>query len=201
MVRDDTPIGTRERLIGAMLELLRRKGFHGFGLSDLLARAEAPKGVLYYHFPGGKVELAIAAIEKDVSQIIAVLEQLRTRDPNPVQVMRLWLDHAQSRLEESGFERGCALGAIALESTAADLPLRQALNDGFDAIRSTLAGMLAGAGMTKEKAARFSTLIISAYEGALLQSRVAGSTGPARETLEALLHLIQMEMDRERRQA
>jgi TetR/AcrR family transcriptional repressor of lmrAB and yxaGH operons len=47
-----------------MLTALRTKGFHGVGLSELLAQAQAPKGVLYHHFPGGKTELAVAAIDQ-----------------------------------------------------------------------------------------------------------------------------------------
>ena len=55
------PNPTRERLIAAMSDLLERRGFHGVGLSELLAQAQAPKGVLYHHFPGGKTALMKAA--------------------------------------------------------------------------------------------------------------------------------------------
>lgn len=195
MAIHDQQMSTRDRLIVAMRDLLQCKGFYGIGLSDILARAQAPKGVMYHHFPGGKVELAIVAIQSAVDDIVSKLEQLRTTSDDPVQVLRTWLNHLQKRLSKSGYEQGCPLAAVALESTAEDRRLRQALNDGFTIIRSVLAGMLAEAGMTNEKAGSFSMLIVSAYEGALLQSRVASSAGPASETLELLLHLIQMEID------
>ncbi len=195
MKTDDTQMGTRQRLVAATSDLLQRKGLHGFGLSDVLAQARAPKGVLYHHFPGGKVELAIVAIQAAVSRIVLEFEQLQTTNQSPVQILRSWLDHSQKRLEKSGFEQGCPLAAVALESTAADHALRQALDEGFSAIRSVLSGILTGAGMTADKATRFSTLIISAYEGALLQSRIAGSAKPASETVELLLQLIQQEIE------
>jgi TetR/AcrR family transcriptional repressor of lmrAB and yxaGH operons len=201
MNTSDVKMGTRQRLIAAMSELLQRKGLQGVGLSDVLAQAQAPKGVLYHHFPGGKTELAISAIRSSVNRIVASIQFLRSTDQNVVQRLRTWLGQAQKRLEKSGFEQGCPLAAVALESTAADQELRQALEEGFGAIRSVLAGMLADAGMTTTDAARFSTLIVSAYEGALLQSRIAGSAKPARDTLDLLLRLIQLEIESPRKRS
>ena len=188
--------GTRQRLIAAMHDLLQRKGFHGVGINDVLALAQAPKGVMYHHFPGGKVELAVAAIQSAVENIIARLEQLQTSSQYTLQSLNIWMDHALKRLAKSGYERGCPLAAVALESTADDHLLRRTLNEGFCRIRSVLAEMLVDAGLTAERAGRFATLIVSAYEGALLQSRVADSVGPAGETLEMLMELIQVEINR-----
>ena len=195
MATQTQEIGTRQRLINAMQDLLQRKGFHGIGLSDVLAQAQAPKGVLYHHFPGGKVELAVVAIQSAVNNIISKLEQLRAMNESPLQVLSIWLDLAQKKLIKSGFQQGCPLATVALESTAEDRALRKTLDEGFNTIRSALAEMLAEAGMTTERASRFSTLIVSAYEGALLQSRVADSAKPAGDTLDLLLQLIQLEID------
>lgn len=188
-------MGTRQRLVAAMADLLQRKGLHGIGLSDVLAKAQAPKGVLYHHFPGGKVELAIAAIQHSISRIVMSLEHLQTTNQSVVQALRSWLGKSQKVLEKSGFEQGCPLATVGLESTATDQELRQALQEGFSALRSALARMLIEAGMRTARAAQFSTLIVSAYEGALLQSRVASSEKPASETMDLLLELIQLELE------
>ena len=55
------PLPTKERLTRAAAELFRARGYHGVGLSELLAAAKAPKGSLYHHFPQGKSDLALAA--------------------------------------------------------------------------------------------------------------------------------------------
>jgi TetR/AcrR family transcriptional repressor of lmrAB and yxaGH operons len=52
---------TKDRLIHAAATLFRTRGYHGVGLADLLAEAQAPKGSLYHHFPNGKSDLAMAA--------------------------------------------------------------------------------------------------------------------------------------------
>lgn len=52
---------TKDRLIQSAATLFRTRGYHGTGLNDLLAEANAPKGSLYHHFPNGKSDLALAA--------------------------------------------------------------------------------------------------------------------------------------------
>jgi TetR/AcrR family transcriptional repressor of lmrAB and yxaGH operons len=68
-----TTSDARQRLIAAMTDALQRRGRHGSGLTGLLAAAKAPKGVLYHHFPGGKTELAVAAVEATVERLGALL--------------------------------------------------------------------------------------------------------------------------------
>ena len=57
----DRPLPTKDRLIRSAANLFRTRGYHGVGLADLLADANAPKGSLYHHFPNGKSDLAVAA--------------------------------------------------------------------------------------------------------------------------------------------
>ncbi len=182
--------GTRERLIGAMLEALRTRGYHGVGLAEVLAAADAPKGVLYHHFPGGKSELAVSAIDAVVGQIGVELDKLFQRTGDPAQALAAWLAGAQRSLEKSGFERGCPLATIALESSPDDEEIRRALSKGFAAIRSRLVGVLVGSGLSEAGSLNLAALIVSAYEGALLQARVAGSVQPMRDTAEALVELV-----------
>ena len=119
--------GTRDRLISAMASALQRRGLHGVGLAELLDQAGAPKGVLYHHFPGGKTELAVAAIEAVAQRVCAALDRVIAERADPVQALRQWLVGAGRQLEGSGFEHGCPLATVALESTADDVALRAAL--------------------------------------------------------------------------
>ncbi len=183
---------TRDRLIGAMLHALRTKGFHGVGLNELLAEAQAPKGVLYHHFPGGKSELAVAAINTVVGQITAGLDKLLQRHGDPVLALGAWIASAQKALAGSGFEQGCPLATIALESTPQDSAIRLALANGFATIRETVAHALQSADIEPDRARDLSALIVSAYEGALLQARVAGSVDAMRHTAQALLELVRL---------
>lgn len=190
----DNPLPTRDRLVAAMLNALRRKGYHGVGLSELLAEAGAPKGVLYHHFPGGKSELAIAAIQTVVSQITGGLQKLLKRHADPADALGAWMVSAQKLLAGSGFEQGCPLASIALESTPDDAAIRAALAEGFSSIRTHLAHALQAAGIAPARSANLAALMVSAYEGALLQARVAGQVQAMQNTTEALVDLIRLSL-------
>ena len=189
----DAP-STRERLVAAMFDSLQRKGLHGVGLSEILQEAQAPKGVMYHHFPGGKADLAVAAIEAGTLQIKASLRQLADTSADPAEALKTWWNHAHKRLERSGFERGCPLAAISLESTPDDAELRQSLAQAFGEFRELVAGMLAKAGIGAKRSAQLAALIVSAYEGSLIQARVAGSARPVNDTVEMLLGLLRIEL-------
>ncbi|MDX3773036.1 TetR/AcrR family transcriptional regulator [Chromatiaceae bacterium AAb-1] len=194
MNKSTASVCTRERLINAMSDTLQCKGFHAAGLSSLLEKAQTPKGGLYHHFPQGKTALAIAAIENSVARISAQLEYLQQQQPEPIMVLQLWLAEAEKRLEQSQFERGCPLATAALESTAEDIALRQALANGFGQLRQSLARLLDQAGIASERAQQLATLSVSAYEGALMQARVAGNSIMLRDTTRLLLELISREL-------
>ena len=185
------PTDARERLIAAMTDALQRRGLHGSGLTELLAAARAPKGVLYHHFPGGKTELAGAAIEATVARLCGMLEQrLATNDP--AQALMAWVTSAQKRLADSGYEHGCPLATIALETTRDDVAIRAALGAGFALIRTRIAAGLVRAGYDEAGAASLAALIVAAYEGGLLQARAAGTPEPMRLVGEALTSLLSL---------
>ena len=158
----------RDRLIAAMTDALRRRGLHGIGLTELLQVAQAPKGVLYHHFPGGKTELAIAAIDQVVERMTSGLDRLLGTTPDPLQAMRRWIAGATARLQDTGFEAGCPLATVALESRSEDQALREALARAFERVRERIALGLVGAGLPEERALGLAALIVAAYEGGLL---------------------------------
>lgn len=180
---------TRDNLINAMTDALQRKGLHGVGLNELLDIAGAPKGSLYHHFPGGKSELAVAAIERISERIDSLFSQLFNHQPDPLNAMHNWLQAALQQLESSGFERGCPLATIALESGPEDVEIRAALQLSFTAVRQALSRQLRAHGYADEQADNLAALFVAIYEGGLLQARVAGSSEPLKRAATALFNL------------
>lgn len=176
-----------------MTDALRRKGLHGIGLTELLAQAQAPKGVLYHHFPGGKTELAVAAIDAVVERMGRGLQRFLAEGAgaaDPAEGLRRWADAAGVRLHDSGFQAGCPLATVALESTAQDTELRAALARAFGSLRTHIAQALMAAGEPPERAEGLAALAIAAYEGGLLQARVAQDAAPLSQAVNALLMLM-----------
>lgn len=186
----------KQRLIGAMVDAMQRQGYHGSGLTELLAAARAPKGVLYHHFPRGKTELAVAAVEATVERLCVLLDE-RMRDNDPALAIMAWINGAQRRLEGSGYEKGCPLATIALETTADDLEIRAALGAGFARIRVRMEHGLITAGYPEASAGALAALILAAYEGGLLQARAAGTPEPMNLVGEALLSLLTLHRPKE----
>ncbi|MDR8015198.1 TetR/AcrR family transcriptional regulator [Ectopseudomonas guguanensis] len=178
---------TRDKLIDAMIDALQRKGLHGVGLSELLAGAGAPKGSLYHHFPGGKTELAVAAIERIGQRAEQAFATLFERQSEPLEALATWLHGALGQLQESAFERGCPLATVALESGPEDHEIRAALANAFVAIRQALQQQLQRHAYPQPQG--LAALFVALYEGGLLQARVAGSSEPLKQAAATLLHL------------
>jgi TetR/AcrR family transcriptional repressor of lmrAB and yxaGH operons len=192
---------TRARLVQAMSRALQQRGYHGVGLAELLDQAGAPKGVLYHHFPGGKQALAVAAVQATAAHIHGSLDRLVAEAADPLPVLAGWLQMAQQQLERSAFERGCPLATVALETTAEDIPLRDALARAFEGIRERLARLLVAAGVAEVRAEPLAALVLASYEGALIQARVARSGAPMTAAAGALLTLLRHELPPARRPA
>src|SRR3954468_4070961 len=67
---------SRKALVHPTATLLRRQGYAATGLSEIVARSGAPRGSLYFHFPGGKEELAVAALTRAGEQLQAGIEAM-----------------------------------------------------------------------------------------------------------------------------
>ncbi|MEM7216001.1 MAG: TetR/AcrR family transcriptional regulator, partial [Pseudomonadota bacterium] len=110
----------REKMIRTAGELFRARGYHGVGLSEILAESGAPKGSFYYHFPNGKHELALAVIDSG-GRFVSKLIDKAFEDVDSVKdgVGRL-VDMIASAFEHSGFEQGCPVTSLVLDLAPAD---------------------------------------------------------------------------------
>ena len=72
---------TRDRLVQVSAALLQRQGLTGTGIKQILAEARAPYSSLYHHFPGGKDELAAAAIRVSGARTKRWSRRCGTRPP------------------------------------------------------------------------------------------------------------------------
>jgi TetR/AcrR family transcriptional repressor of lmrAB and yxaGH operons len=183
-----TQPGTKQRLISAMSVGLQRHGLHATGINDVLRRAGAPRGVLYHHFPDGKTALAVASIEESIAEITGWLDFALEKYPDPLEAIERWVRAASRRLSESDFEAGCPLATIALETTSDDTEVRNALAAAFAELRARMSQALTNAGVANSEG--LATLIVAAYEGGLLQARVANSVVPLQLASEMLGTLI-----------
>jgi AcrR family transcriptional regulator len=165
---------TKRRMIERAAVLLAKKGLQGTSFSEVLEASGAPRGSLYYHFPGGKEELVLAALAAARDRALTLLDDVRGKPA--VEVARKFVGLWRSVLEGSDLGAGCAVAAVAV---AAD---SQALQDGaavvFRSWRSRLGELLAEGGIPADRAPAVATTLVSAIEGAVIIARAERSFEP-----------------------
>lgn len=181
---------TRERLLLTMVEALSTRGLHGIGLNAILQKANVPKGVLYHYFPKGKNQLAIEAIALSTQAMVLRLEKTFKKPGNLPKLLTKWFEVSGDLLSQDHYETGCPLATVALETTHQDTELRSALAESFEQVRLALNTALHHHGFKIEQAKALASLVVSAYEGALIQARVSQSPLPLQYAAKALAPLL-----------
>ena len=152
-----------------MAVLLQRQGYAATGLQQVLAESEAPRGSLYFHFPGGKEQLAAEAVTRGGAELA---ERMTTAvagaDSAATAVVALG-DFFAARLVESDYTAGCPVATIALEASTSR-NIRAACDGAYGAWLDGLTALLRRFGTPAPEAD--AQLVLSAIEGALLLARV-----------------------------
>ncbi len=175
-------------LVAATAQLLRRRGYAGTTVSEFLDAAGAANGSLYHHFPGGKEELASAAIEAAAEQVEAALLSAFDETEDVVLAAQRSID-AMIAAFEADPRDGCPVAPTALDAAGISEPLRLAAASAFarwsDAFERALART-----RDRETAAAQARVLLSAIEGALLLDRTSHSTEHLRALRDALPSLL-----------
>src|SRR5947207_14909068 len=74
---------TRTRMIEATALLIRQRGYHGTSLNDILSASGAPRGSLYFHFPGGKDQLVVEVTRDSVADVTKKLDEALAAGSDP----------------------------------------------------------------------------------------------------------------------
>jgi TetR/AcrR family transcriptional repressor of lmrAB and yxaGH operons len=180
---------SREAFVTSTGRLLRRQGYAASGLNEIVSRSGAPRGSLYFHFPGGKEELATAAIEHTGAELRAAIAAMLAGRPRASEAVGQLIDALASGLEASGYRDGCPIATVALEAAGSSEPLRLAAERVFASWLAELERGLIAEGMSPERAADRAVLVLSAIEGALVLARVRRELGPLRAVREELVAL------------
>ncbi|MEL7488078.1 MAG: helix-turn-helix domain-containing protein [Pseudomonadota bacterium] len=181
-------LSTRDRLARAAAYLIHRRGYHGVGLSDVLARAGAPKGVLYHHFPGGKPELAEAAIDFSAAVFNRQIDRAAAGASSAAALIKAMGDLTADDLLQTDYNAGCPLATVALETAPNDERLSAACRRGFDLWLATMTRHLDRFGV--DDAAGVAELTLSALEGALALARTRRSVDGVHATAARLAAMV-----------
>lgn len=162
---------TRRRLVTATVRLLRRGGFHGTGLQDVLEESGAPRGSLYFHFPGGKEQLVAEAVALAGQRGEEWVRRCLAEAPSAADAVARMLQEYAVLLDTSAFATGCPVAAVALDLPAGPGQLQAACARALESWVAPLAERLRAEGRSPAEADGLALTAIALFEGALLVGR------------------------------
>lgn len=165
---------TRERILRAGLHLFQTQGYHGTGVAEILERARAPKGSLYHHFPGGKEELAIAALKWLEGEILQFLDEAEGSRAMALGLARRMADGLRS----GALMRGSLMAVLAQEAAPSSPAIAAALSAFAENIRGRLVEARRREG-DEEGARAFADQALAIVQGAAVLARVEREPGRA----------------------
>jgi TetR/AcrR family transcriptional repressor of lmrAB and yxaGH operons len=177
---DDMPkkSDSKGRMIAAARRLFREHGYLGTALSDVVTESAAPRGSLYFHFPGGKDELASEVTLLHAGDHIANINRAAATTTTAVQLIEAFIGRIRDELIASDYREGCAMAPIVLETTPASDQLSDVTRRGFADMIATLAARLTEKNIPASRATQLATQAWTSVEGALILSRVLRSPEP-----------------------
>lgn len=174
----------RDRLITTASNLFQTQGYNSTGLNQIITESATPKGSLYHYFPGGKEDLAVAAINFAANEIDVALQQQLTAQPGLQEGLTAVLQFFMHELESSGFKKGCPVATIALEQAGHSSKIQAACGMAYARWENSVTLLLQAHGIAEPAvgAAR----LMNALEGALVLSRARANTAPLKQVIKDL---------------
>ncbi len=157
-------ISTKEKLVSTASKLIRRKGYFGTGINEVLNEVGVPKGSLYHHFPDGKNGLIREAIlHGGEAQMLKYGEALRGKPAD--EGLCGMVDVMIKELRESDFRDACPITAVAVAANTMTKEIQNACHEIFKGWQENLAGYLNRRGISDadEKAKQLYTMFEGAY--------------------------------------
>ena len=169
---------TRESILTAAAELMRRKGYGALGMKDVVAASGAPIGSLYHHFPGGKTQIAREALINAGTAYGLLIPTLVDPHDDLGEAVASVFAQAATDMAETGFANMCPVASVAAE-----------VADTVEELRDTAAAVFTGwldggtayfvsRGISNDEARDLTVALVGALEGAFVLARTLRDTAP-----------------------
>jgi AcrR family transcriptional regulator len=106
---------THERILDTAARVIRRAGFNGVGVADIMKEAGLTHGGFYAHFPSRDALMAEALAHAGRQSAERIAKGNATREARGASPFRALVEGYLSERHLSGTENGCAVAALASE--------------------------------------------------------------------------------------
>lgn len=186
---------SKEAIISKGIELIRKNGYHGTGVQQVLKACHIPKGSFYHYF-GSKKEFALQAIEKYAADTIQNLRLIH-EDENlggQEKLSRFFTDQLNFYRDQN-YEMTCLMSIISFEVGSVDPDLSVKIRQKFGELKRLVADIVEqgqqegeiNPGLSPEKVAGF---LIDGFNGALITMKYEQSSRGIEQFLDVNLSLL-----------
>jgi len=171
-------VKTRDRMIQTTARLLQERGYYGTSLNDILAESDAPRGSLYFHFPGGKTEIVAEATRASIDEATEALRQSLAQATTPGAGVRHFVETTAEMMAASNYTFGCPVAPIILDAQGEEAALAELCRAAFDEWADVMRAAFEGAGMAPDRAATLALMVEATHEGLFLIARARRDIAP-----------------------
>ena len=192
---------TRARILETTGLLLRQRGYHGTSLNNILSASAAPRGSLYFHFPGGKDQLIVEVTRDSVAGVTKRLGEALAAEQDPAVAVHHIYQSVARMLEDNQFSLGCPIAPVVLDSPT-DLPeLAELCRSAFEQWIGLLQQAFARAGVPERRAHALALLVESSLEGLMVIARATRDRAPLLAVADEVAGLVKAAVSEARQRA
>ena len=182
---------TKQKLVRTMARLMHTQGYHATSISQILKESGVPKGSLYHHFPGGKAELAAAAVVRANHIMTSGLTKMAEEaNHDAAELVRLFCNYFIEDMRQSDFQRGCPIALTTLDAAASVDAIQMQVDVGYRWMIDLVKTLLMRKGIEPERAQTLATVAISAIEGALVVTAARRNVEPLEQVRDHLMEQL-----------
>jgi AcrR family transcriptional regulator len=169
---------TRESILTAAAELMRRKGYGAVGMKDIAAASGAPIGSLYHHFRGGKVQIAREALINAGHAYALLIPSIVDPYTDLGEAIDAIFTQAAEDMATTGFANMCPVASVAAEIADTVEELRETSATVFRGWVDDGSAYFTSRGIDAPQARELTLALIGTLEGAFVLARTVRSREP-----------------------
>jgi AcrR family transcriptional regulator len=175
-------------MVQAARQLIRERGYNATTFSDVLELSGAPRGSVYFHFPGGKTQLAMEAAEAHAHEQVVIIDRAAEQARSAAQLIELYVNLGREGMVGSNYARGCGIAPLVTEGAARDSAgVGETSRRTFAEMTDRLAFHFVAFGVDRAPARALAHAVIAGVEGAMITSRALRSPAPYDAVCTALV--------------
>ncbi|HYZ66931.1 MAG TPA: helix-turn-helix domain-containing protein [Mycobacterium sp.] len=169
---------TKESILTAAAELMRRKGYGAVGMKDIAEASGAPIGSLYHHFRGGKVQIAREALINAGAAYALLIPSIVDAYTDLGDAVDAVFTQAADDMAGTGFANMCPVASVAAEVADTIEELRETSAAVFQGWVDGGGAYFVSRGLDEARARQVTLALICALEGAFVLGRTLRSAEP-----------------------